>query len=150
MYQDDQIMEDEVGGMWGGDEKRVKWKSKIVPLRHAGDKGRGYSCYSFSTSALVGVSGQYHAPPRFTTGIYRRYPLDRRLIGYQNWCWHRLEEKSFASAGDRPPAVQSVVRHYTNWATVARRLQNVDYKANGKRIRKIRSRCEGNIKISIR
>jgi hypothetical protein len=26
------------------------------------------------------------------------------------------EEKSFASAGDRTPVVQSVVRHYTAWA----------------------------------
>jgi hypothetical protein len=27
----------------------------------------------------------------------------------------RLEEKSFASAGDRNPVIQSVVRHYTDW-----------------------------------
>jgi hypothetical protein len=31
----------------------------------------------------------------------------------------RLEEKSSASVGDRPPVVQSVVRHYTDWATAA-------------------------------
>jgi hypothetical protein len=29
----------------------------------------------------------------------------------------RLEEKHSASVGDRTPVVQSVVRHYTNWAT---------------------------------
>jgi hypothetical protein len=31
----------------------------------------------------------------------------------------RLEEKSSASVGDRIPVVQSVVRHYTDWATPA-------------------------------
>jgi hypothetical protein len=41
------------------------------------------------------------------------YPLDRRLGGPQSWSGHRLEEKSFASAGDRTPVVQSVVRYYT-------------------------------------
>jgi hypothetical protein len=34
----------------------------------------------------------------------------------------RLEEKFFASAGDRTPIVQSVVRHYTDWATPAPKL----------------------------
>jgi hypothetical protein len=29
----------------------------------------------------------------------------------------RIEEKSFAPAGDRTPVVQPVVRHYTAWAT---------------------------------
>jgi hypothetical protein len=31
----------------------------------------------------------------------------------------RLEEKSFASAGEQTLVVQSVVRHYTDWATPA-------------------------------
>jgi hypothetical protein len=31
----------------------------------------------------------------------------------------RLEEKSFAPAGDRTPVVQPVVRHYTAWANPA-------------------------------
>jgi hypothetical protein len=31
----------------------------------------------------------------------------------------RLKEKSSASVGDRTPVVQSVVRHYTAWATAA-------------------------------
>jgi hypothetical protein len=31
----------------------------------------------------------------------------------------RLEEKSSASVGDRTPVVQSVVSHYTDWATPA-------------------------------
>jgi hypothetical protein len=34
----------------------------------------------------------------------------------------RLEEKSSASVGDRTPVVQSVVRHYTDWATPAPNL----------------------------
>jgi hypothetical protein len=28
-----------------------------------------------------------------------------------------LEEESFAFSGNRTPVVQSVVRHYTDWAT---------------------------------
>jgi hypothetical protein len=42
----------------------------------------------------MGVRGQRHAPAA------RWYPLDRRLGGPQSWFGHRLEEKSFASAGD--------------------------------------------------
>jgi hypothetical protein len=37
----------------------------------------------------------------------------------------RLEKKSFASAGDRTPVVQSVVRHCTYGATPAPKLRNV-------------------------
>jgi hypothetical protein len=33
-----------------------------------------------------------------------------------------LEGKSFASFGDRTPVVQSVARHYTDWATPSPRL----------------------------
>jgi hypothetical protein len=41
----------------------LKSKAKAVPL-HAMKAlgGEEYSCYSFSTSALDGVSGQRHAP----------------------------------------------------------------------------------------
>jgi hypothetical protein len=46
------------------------------------------------------VSGQRHAPAALYPG--------KGLVWIQ-----RLEEKSFASAGDRIPVVQSVVRHYT-------------------------------------
>jgi hypothetical protein len=30
----------------------------------------------------------------------------------------RIEEKSFASAGDRPPVNQSVVKHYTDYVSL--------------------------------
>jgi hypothetical protein len=62
----------------------------------------------------MGLSGQCHAPaalyPRERT---RRYPLNRRLGGPQCRSGHRLQERSFASGGDRTPAVQSVVRYST-------------------------------------
>jgi hypothetical protein len=35
----------------------------------------------------------------------------------------RLEEKSSASVGDRTPAVQSVVRHFTDWVTTAHKYK---------------------------
>jgi hypothetical protein len=38
----------------------------------------------------------------------------------EEYTWtQRLEEKSFAPAVDWTPLVQSVVRHYTDWATQA-------------------------------
>jgi hypothetical protein len=44
-----------------------------------------------------------------------RYPLDRRLGVPQSWSGHkRLEDESFACAGDRTLFAQSVVRHYTD------------------------------------
>jgi hypothetical protein len=68
---------------------------------------RMYSSYLFTTSALGvalgGVSGQRHAPAAlYPRGKFHRYPLDRRLGGPQSRSGLRgLEEKSFASTGDR-------------------------------------------------
>jgi hypothetical protein len=64
----------------------------------------------------MGVSGQRQAP----AALYHRYLLDRRLSGPPEPVWTQgLEEKSYASVGDRTPIVQPVVRHYTAWATAA-------------------------------
>jgi hypothetical protein len=56
--------------------------------------------------------------PRFTPG--ERTP--GTIVQEAGWApepvWtQRLEEKSSASVGDRTPVVQSVVKHYTDWAT---------------------------------
>jgi hypothetical protein len=40
-------------------------------------------------------------------------------MGVKNRSGQRLEEKSFASSEHRTSVVQSVVRHYTNWAAPA-------------------------------
>jgi hypothetical protein len=62
----------------------------------------------------MGVIGQRHTPVALCyQGKNPRYPLNRRLDGPQTWSGHRIDEKSFASAGDRTP-VKSVVRHYTD------------------------------------
>jgi hypothetical protein len=47
-------------------------------------------------------------------GKESRYLLDRGLGEPKKFWTQRLEEKFFASAGDRTPVVQSVVRHYTD------------------------------------
>jgi hypothetical protein len=52
---------------------------------------RRYMCssYSFSTSALDGVSGQHHAPAAlYPRGKDPRYPLYRRLGGPQRRSGH--------------------------------------------------------------
>jgi hypothetical protein len=65
------------------------------------------------------VSGQHHAPAAF----YSRGNSPPMLITWEAWwapepVWtQRLDEKSSASVGDRNPGVQSIVRHYTDWAT---------------------------------
>jgi hypothetical protein len=96
-----------------------KGKSKVVPLRsieaHLGD--RRYSSYSFLTSAPEGggVSGQHHAPAAlYPRGKSPRYPLYRRLGGPQSRSGRRGYRKN---PRDRTPAVESRVRHYTDWAT---------------------------------
>jgi hypothetical protein len=64
----------------------------------------------------MGVSGQRHALATFYPWGRKdlRYPWDRRLGAPQ-----KLEEKSFASAGDRTWITQSIARHYTDGATLA-------------------------------
>jgi hypothetical protein len=68
--------------------------------RHGGALGESmYSSYSFTTSTLDGVSGQRHAPDAL-------YPRGKDIRQEAGWApepvWtQRLQEKSFASAGDR-------------------------------------------------
>jgi hypothetical protein len=65
----------------------------------------------FLTSALYGVSGQRHAAAAL-------YPRERTPFTYWRGDWvgldvmwtQGLEEKPFASAGDRNPVVHSVLR----------------------------------------
>jgi hypothetical protein len=64
----------------------------------------------------MGVSGQRHAPAaHYPREKNPRYPLDRRLGG------PRLDAKDKGKilrlCRDQIPVVQSVVRHYTDWAT---------------------------------
>jgi hypothetical protein len=100
-----------------------KGKGKVVPLRsieaHLGD--RRYSSYSFLNSALEGgewsASRPGHALP---PGKEPPVPTVQEAGWAPDPVWtQRLEEKSSASVGDRNPAVQSVVKHYTDWATPA-------------------------------
>jgi hypothetical protein len=91
--------------------------------RHGGAWGeRRYSSYTFTTSALEGVSGQRHAP----AALYPRYPLYRRWAPEPVWT-QRLEEKNPLSCrGSNPdrPVVQPVVRHYTVCVTEVCLAQN--------------------------
>jgi hypothetical protein len=61
----------------------------------------------------MGVSGQRHAPAALLPPV-KGPPVP--IVQEAGWA-PELEEKSFAPAGDRTPIVQSVVRHYTAWAT---------------------------------
>jgi hypothetical protein len=64
----------------------------------------------------MGVSDQHHAP----AALYSPVPTVQEAAWVPEPVWtQRLEEKSSASVGDRTPFVQSVVSHYTDWATPA-------------------------------
>jgi hypothetical protein len=69
----------------------------------------------------MGVSGQRHAPAALLPpGKGPPVPI----VQEAGWApepvrTQRLEEKSFAPAGDRTPIVQPVVIHYTAWANPA-------------------------------
>jgi hypothetical protein len=96
-------------------------KGKVVPLRsieaHLGD--RRYSSYSFLTSALEGGEWSASRPgSALPPGKEPPVPILQEAGWAPEPVWtKRLEEKSSASFGGRTPAVQSVVRHYTDWAT---------------------------------
>jgi hypothetical protein len=85
-------------------------------------RGRGYSSYSFPSRHYTGVSGYRHAldsPP----GKEPTVPIVQEAGWAPEPVWiQRLEEKSSClwrgSNLDRAVA-QSVVRHYTAWATPA-------------------------------
>jgi hypothetical protein len=63
----------------------------------------------------MGVSGQSHAWPHFAPAKGPPVPIVQEAGWASELVWtQRLEEKSFASARDRTPTVQSVVRHYTD------------------------------------
>jgi hypothetical protein len=95
----------------------------VVPLQtmqaHLGD--RRYSSYPFLTSVLEGGEWSASRPGR-------ALPPDKEppvpFVQEAGWApepvWkQRLQKKTSASVRDRTPAVQSVVRHYTDWATPA-------------------------------
>jgi hypothetical protein len=69
----------------------------------------------------MGVSGRRHAPAAlYPRGKNPPVPIVQEAGLAPEPVWtQRLEEKSFAPAGDRTPVVQSVVRHYTAWANPA-------------------------------
>jgi hypothetical protein len=93
--------------------------------RHGGAWGeRRCSSYSFSTSALDGVSGQRHAPAALLPpGKGPPVPVVQEAGWASEPVWtQRIEEKSLAPAGDRSPVVQPVVRHCTAWANPAPNL----------------------------
>jgi hypothetical protein len=92
----------------------------MVPLRsieaHLGE--RRCSSYSLLTSALQGAEWSASLPGR-------ALPPDKEppvpIVQEAGWApepvWmQRLEEKTSACVGDWTPAVQSVFRHYTDWA----------------------------------
>jgi hypothetical protein len=54
------------------------------------------------------VSAQLHVPATLPLGKNPQYPLDRRLGSPQNRFGRCEEEKNFAPAGNRAPAVQPV------------------------------------------
>jgi hypothetical protein len=86
--------------------KLSKVKSKAVPLRHAGAKGRGnFSFYLLLTS--VGSEWSASRPGRaFPTGKGSSVPIGWEAAWASELFWtQRLEEKFFASAGDRMPVV---------------------------------------------
>jgi hypothetical protein len=75
-----------------------------------------YSSYSFLTSALDGMSGQRHDPAAlYHQGEGPPVPIGQEAGWASQLVWtQRIEEKCFASAGDRTPVVQFVVRYYTD------------------------------------
>jgi hypothetical protein len=111
-------------------------KSKAAPL-HAteehGEKG-GNSSYSYLTLALDG--GEWSASRPGSTlppGKEPLVPIGQEAGWAPESVWmQKLEEKSFAPAGDWTPVVQSKVSHNTDWATPARHTDKSLYNSENK------------------
>jgi hypothetical protein len=93
-------------------------KVKMSHCRHAGAKGErteAYSSYSFLTSALHGVSGQYHAPavlyPQESTPVTHWIG---GLLGLRAGLDTEAKLQSFATDEDRSTVVQTVHTLYTD------------------------------------
>jgi hypothetical protein len=82
---------------------------------------RRYGSYSYLTSALDGGEWSASRPGRASPpGKGPPVPIGQETGWAPEPVWTQgLEEKSSAPVGDRTPIVQSVVRHYTDWATAA-------------------------------
>jgi hypothetical protein len=80
---------------------------------------RMYCSYSFTTSAYDGGEWSASRPGRvLAPGKGLTVPIVQEAGRAPEPVWsQRLEEKSFPSAGDRTSIVQSVARHYNDWAT---------------------------------
>jgi hypothetical protein len=98
-------------------------KCKVVPLRsteaHLGDSR--CSSYSFLISALEGGEWAALRPSR-ALHLGKEPPV--LIVQEAGWApepvWtQRIEEKYSGPVGDRTSAVQSIVRHYTDWAIPA-------------------------------
>jgi hypothetical protein len=87
-----------------------------MPCRHQG--AQELSSYSFLILTLDGGEWSASCPPlRFNSkGKTSSTRWTGGWVGLRAGL-DRIEEKSFASDRDRTPVVQSVVRHYTDWAT---------------------------------
>jgi hypothetical protein len=83
---------------------------------------RIYSSYSFTTSALDGVSRQHHSPAA-PPGIGPPVPIIQEAGWASEPVWtQRLEEKSFCPcrvSNLYSPVAQPVARHCTDWASPA-------------------------------
>jgi hypothetical protein len=97
--------------------------SRYTPWRRL--EGRRYSFYSFSISALDWGEWSASRPGRaLPQGKGPPVPTVQEAGWTPELVWtQRIEEKPSASVGDRTPVVQSVVRHYTDWATPAPRYE---------------------------
>jgi hypothetical protein len=117
-------------------------QSRYTPWRRLGGDRR-YSSYSFTTSALDGVSGQRHAPAElYTREKNSRYPLDRRLGGPQRRSEHRGWRKNpLPLPGIEPRSPGCPVRSQTDWTELLTELSRLAH--NGYTVIYYRIRVEG-------
>jgi hypothetical protein len=92
--------------------------SSYTPWRRMGE--RRYNSYSYLTSELDGGKWSASRPSRaLPPGKEPPVPIVQEAGWAPEPVWtQRLEEKSSVSVRYRTPVVQSVFRHYTDWATL--------------------------------
>jgi hypothetical protein len=109
-----------------------KSKVKLLLYCHAGTEGKRSIASTHSwPQHLMGGEWSVSCPGC----ALPLYPLYRKLGGPQLVWTQRLEERSFASAEEWTPVVQSVDRHYIDWATSPPNGSSCNVKIKGKEIK---------------
>jgi hypothetical protein len=107
-----------IGRHYTDSVRKVKVKLPATPCRRR--EGEKIAFIRSWSRSWMGVTGQYRTPAALYPAERIPVHIGHEAVSASDLVWtQRLEEKSFAYAGDRTPVFKSVVRRCTNRSTSA-------------------------------